>query len=53
MQQRLKDLGYAITIDGNFGFRTREAVVAFQRKQNLLPDGIVGLKTWADLWTSR
>lgn len=53
MQQRLKDLGYAITIDGNFGFRTREAVVAFQRKQNLLPDGIVGLKTWAGLWASR
>ena len=51
MQQRLKDLGYAIMIDGNFGLRTREVVVAFQRKQNLLPDGIVALKTWAGLWS--
>src|SRR5437868_13967849 len=50
IQQRLKDLGYAITIDGNFGPGTREAVAAFQRKTNLLADGIVGPKTSADLW---
>lgn len=50
IQQRLKDLGYAITIDGIFGPGTREAVAAFQRKTNLLADGIVGPKTWADLW---
>jgi len=50
MQQRLKDLGYAIPIDGIFGPGTREVIVAFQRKTNLLADGIVGPKTWADLW---
>ncbi|PYM05741.1 MAG: hypothetical protein DMF15_14950 [Verrucomicrobia bacterium] len=50
IQQRLKDLGYAITIDGIFGPGTREAVAAFQRKTNLLADGIVGPKTSADLW---
>jgi len=50
IQPRLKDLGYAITIDGIFGPGTREAVAAFQRKTNLLADGIVGPKTSADLW---
>ena len=50
IQQRLKDLGYAITIDGNFGPGTREVIVAFQRKKNLLADGMVGPKTWAGLW---
>jgi hypothetical protein len=50
IQQRLKDLGYAITIDGIFGPGTREVIVAFQRKKNLLADGMVGSKTWAGLW---
>jgi hypothetical protein len=50
IQQRLKDLGYAMTIDGIFGPGTREVVVAFQRKKNLLADGMVGPKTWAGLW---
>jgi len=50
IQQRLKDLGYAITIDGIFGPGTREVIVAFQRKKNLLADGMVGPKTWASLW---
>jgi hypothetical protein len=50
IQQQLKELGYAIAVDGVFGSHTREVVVAFQRKKNLLPDGIVGPKTWAGLW---
>jgi Putative peptidoglycan binding domain len=50
IQQRLKDLGYAITIDGIFGPGTREVIFAFQRKRNLLADSMVGPKTWASLW---
>ena len=50
IQQRLNDLGYAIMIDGIFGPATREVIVAFQRKKNLLGDGMVGPKTWAGLW---
>jgi hypothetical protein len=50
IQQRLKNLGYAITIDCIFGPGTREVIVAFQRKKNLLADGMVGPKTWAGLW---
>ena len=36
-----------IVIDGVFGAKTKEAVIAFQKQQNLTPDGIVGSKTWA------
>lgn len=51
MQQRLRDLGYTIGIDGNFGPGTYKTVVAFQRRKNLTADGIVGPRTWAAFWT--
>ena len=35
--------------DGDFGAATKEAVVAYQNKNGLSPDGIVGPKTWAKL----
>jgi lysozyme len=56
IQQRLKafqkpefDPG---NVDGNYGSRTKSAVMAFQKSKNLLPpDGIIGPKTWvALLW---
>lgn len=34
-------------IDGIFGEKTRQAVIAFQSAQGLQPDGIVGPLTWA------
>jgi hypothetical protein len=36
-------------IDGIFGSKTEEAVINFQKSQQLFPDGIVGEKTWAKL----
>jgi peptidoglycan hydrolase-like protein with peptidoglycan-binding domain len=36
-------------IDGDFGPMTKAAVIAFQKKSNLAPDGVVGLKSWAIL----
>lgn len=36
-------------IDGIFGSRTQAAVISFQRSQNLVPDGIVGIRTWTAL----
>jgi peptidoglycan hydrolase-like protein with peptidoglycan-binding domain len=38
-----------ITIDGDFGPKTEAAVRAFQRIKDLVPDGIVGPKTWSAL----
>lgn len=35
--------------DGYFGKNTERAVMAFQRKKGLEPDGIVGPKTWRAL----
>ena len=36
-----------VSLDGVFGSQTEAAVRAFQRQNNLVPDGIVGPKTWA------
>ncbi len=35
--------------DGQFGPKTRTAVIAFQKSRNLLPDGVVSRMTWAAL----
>jgi len=38
-----------LTIDGDFGAKTLAAVVMFQKKYKLKPDGIVGNMTYAKL----
>jgi predicted chitinase len=50
IQQRLSDLGYSLSVDGNFGPGTAAAVVAFQKKNNLGSDGVVGPNTWVALF---
>ncbi|WP_439581339.1 peptidoglycan-binding protein [Dyadobacter bucti] len=46
LQEKLKSLGFNPgSIDGDFGPGTQAAVVAFQRSEGLLADGIAGLKT--------
>ena len=45
LQQKLVELGYAITPDGRFGPNTDRIVREFQAKYNLLVDGIVGENT--------
>lgn len=36
----------SVSIDGIYGVRTEESVIAFQQLLGLVPDGIVGLQTW-------
>ncbi len=40
-----------LVVDGIFGQKTKEAVLTFQKQQNLSMDGIVGSQTWAILDT--
>lgn len=50
LQSKLKELGFfGSKIDGSFGPLTDEAVRAFQKKNNLEVDGVVGEKTLAVL----
>ena len=45
LQERLKDLGYSIQIDGDFGPSTAEVVRQFQRDHRLADDAVVGSGT--------
>lgn len=48
IQSLLNRIGYnAGPVDGQFGPQTRQAVIAFQRNNGLVADGIVGPATWA------
>ena len=47
IQLALKLAGFDVKIDGDYGAKTREAVVAFQRSRGIGADGIVGPKTLA------
>lgn len=55
LQLYLDTIGYfngnipIVVIDGIFGPRTQEAVIAFQNAYDLTPDGIVGRNTWNTL----
>lgn len=52
LQERLKTLGYYEgEIDGQFGQETRDAVVAFQQKNSLEPDGYAGTETQSVLYS--
>lgn len=45
IQQLLYKLGYDITVDGFFGYQTKEIVKDFQLNNGLKVDGVVGQKT--------
>lgn len=53
LQKTLKSKGFNTgLIDGNFGPGTEAAVIAFQKSQRLLADGIVGVQTFRALGIS-
>ena len=49
LQELLNKAGYKVSVDSDFGQKTHDAVVAFQKAKKLDADGIVGAKTWAAL----
>ncbi|MCE7081570.1 peptidoglycan-binding domain-containing protein [Streptomyces sp. ST2-7A] len=51
-QQRMRDRGWSITVDGHYGAGSREVCLAFQREKRLTVDGIVGPATWDAAWTA-
>jgi len=55
VQERLNELGAnpRLSTDGAFGPMTEAAVVAFQRANGLVPDGVVGQNTWNALFSSQ
>lgn len=53
LQQLLTENGCQTAQDGKFGKATSQAVRAFQRRQGLVADGIVGYRTWEVLFFTR
>ncbi|MFF7753012.1 GH25 family lysozyme [Streptomyces sp. NPDC007971] len=49
LQYLLDAHGASLSVDGSFGAGTRDAVVAFQTRNQLTPDGVVGPGTWLAL----
>ncbi len=52
LQEKLIVAGYRLNPDEFFWNNTDTAVRTFQRKQGLIPDGVVGLNTWGALGVS-
>lgn len=49
LQRKLNKAGESLDVDGIFGGDTLAAVRAFQARNGLVPDGVVGKKTWRKL----
>lgn len=49
LEEILLKLGYQVVVSTYFGKDTHRAVMDFQSKNNLVVDGLVGLKTWSKL----
>lgn len=49
-QGRLVVKGYPLKVDGEFGPKTKETVKQFQLDHRLKTDGIIGSKTWTELY---
>jgi putative chitinase len=49
LQNMLRELNFAVAIDGDFGPGTEVAVTRFQSENGMAADGIVGPQTWGAL----
>ncbi len=53
LQERLQAQGFLSTLSGKFDLETEEAVIKFQKANNLQVDGVVGPLSWACLFYPR
>lgn len=51
-QAKLRDRGWTIGVDGNFGPQTESVVRKFQKEKGLVVDGLVGVRTWFSIFNS-
>jgi peptidoglycan hydrolase-like protein with peptidoglycan-binding domain len=53
VQERLAATGLAVAADGVYGQETADAVMAFQQREELTVDGVVGSETGEalDIWS--
>ena len=49
-QQRMRDRGWDITVDGLYGDQTARITRAFQAEKGLTVDGLIGPQTWRAAW---
>jgi peptidoglycan hydrolase-like protein with peptidoglycan-binding domain len=49
VQERLRDAGFSLTVDGDFGPGTRRQLLAFQKQHQLAQTGIVDVATFKKL----
>jgi len=50
IQLKLRDLGYAVVVDGKFGSETESVVRKYQADKGFVIDGVVGAQTWKGLF---
>lgn len=50
LQKLLRKSGYSVDVDGDFGPKTDKIVRDFQFSHSLIADGIVGARTWSELF---
>ncbi len=50
-QQKMRDRGWRISVDGDFGRESSRILKAFQKEKGLLVDGILGPRSWTATWT--
>jgi predicted chitinase len=51
-QQRMKDRGWTIGVDGQFGPQSDDVCRKFQKQVGVTADGLVGPTTWNKSWTA-
>ncbi len=49
-QNRMLVRGWAIDVDGDYGPKSKQVCLSFQKEKGFSPDGIVGPETWSGAW---